>query len=147
MSLLSLLVTTCGLALFSVSLFVSWKLCWVPLSGRFLPDVLKGVHFLRGDQQPVLIEVRWRGSDVKVKVLFISPNLCHICQIKQGIDARRLSIHTQNPFTNLDKAQLILRGEAAEVYIYFFGRHFYPKRLTTEGQYKCLQCNKIPLLV
>uniref|UniRef100_A0A3Q3DI55 Synaptotagmin IXb n=1 Tax=Hippocampus comes TaxID=109280 RepID=A0A3Q3DI55_HIPCM len=42
-SLLSLLVTTCGLALFSVSLFVSWKLCWVPLSGRFLPDVLKGV--------------------------------------------------------------------------------------------------------
>uniref|UniRef100_A0A3Q3XGH1 C2 domain-containing protein n=1 Tax=Mola mola TaxID=94237 RepID=A0A3Q3XGH1_MOLML len=38
-SLLSLLVTTCGLALFSVSLFVSWKLCWVPLSGRFLPDV------------------------------------------------------------------------------------------------------------
>lgn len=57
-SLLSLLVTTCGLALFSVSLFVSWKLCWVPLSGRFLPDVLKGAHFLGGDQQPVLIEVR-----------------------------------------------------------------------------------------
>lgn len=58
MSLLSLLVTTCGLALFSVSLFVSWKLCWVPLSGRFLPDVLKGAHFLGGDQQPVLTEVR-----------------------------------------------------------------------------------------
>lgn len=57
-SLLSLLVTTCGLALFSVSLFVSWKLCWVPLSGRFLPDVLKGAHFLGGDQQPVLTEVR-----------------------------------------------------------------------------------------
>ncbi|TMS05147.1 Synaptotagmin-9 [Larimichthys crocea] len=56
-SLLSLLVTTCGLALFSVSLFVSWKLCWVPLSGRFLPDVLKGAHFLGGDQQPVLTEV------------------------------------------------------------------------------------------
>uniref|UniRef100_A0A4W6EBH9 Synaptotagmin IXb n=1 Tax=Lates calcarifer TaxID=8187 RepID=A0A4W6EBH9_LATCA len=56
-SLLSLLVTTCGLALFSVSLFVSWKLCWVPLSGRFLPDVLKGTHFLGGDQQPVLTEV------------------------------------------------------------------------------------------
>ncbi|XP_040024771.1 synaptotagmin-9-like isoform X2 [Gasterosteus aculeatus] len=56
-SLLSLLVTTCGLALFSVSLFVSWKLCWVPLSGRFLPDLLKGVHFLGGDQQPVLTEL------------------------------------------------------------------------------------------
>ncbi|KAM7413993.1 hypothetical protein PAMA_019015 [Pampus argenteus] len=56
-SLLSLLVTTCGLALFTVSLFVSWKLCWVPLSGRFLPDVLKGAHFLGGDQQPVLTEV------------------------------------------------------------------------------------------
>ncbi|KAF7663203.1 hypothetical protein LDENG_00216540 [Lucifuga dentata] len=56
-SLLSLLVTTCGLALFSVSLFVSWKLCWVPWSGRFLPDALKGAHFLGGDQQPVLTEV------------------------------------------------------------------------------------------
>lgn len=65
-SLLSLLVTTCGLALFSVSLFVSWKLCWVPLSGRFLPDVLKGTHFLGGDQQPVLIEVR-RLSGVTLK--------------------------------------------------------------------------------
>lgn len=59
-SLLSLLVTTCGLALFAVSLFVSWKLCWVPLSGRFLPDVLKGAHFLGGDQQPVLTEVSRR---------------------------------------------------------------------------------------
>ena len=61
-SLLSLLVTTCGLALFSVSLFVSWKLCWGPLSGRFLPDILKGAHFLGGDQQPVLTEVRRRSS-------------------------------------------------------------------------------------
>lgn len=68
-SLLSLLVTTCGLALFSVSLFVSWKICWVPLSGRFLPDVLKGAHFLGGDQQPVLTEVRRRGSHSKVKIL------------------------------------------------------------------------------
>ncbi|XP_056908737.1 synaptotagmin-9-like [Takifugu flavidus] len=56
-SLLSLLVTTCGLALFGVSLFVSWKLCWVPLSGRFLPDILKRAHFRSGDQQPVLNEV------------------------------------------------------------------------------------------
>ncbi|XP_036391295.1 synaptotagmin-9-like [Megalops cyprinoides] len=29
-SLLSLVVTACGLALFGVSLFVSWKLCWIP---------------------------------------------------------------------------------------------------------------------
>ncbi|XP_053742221.1 synaptotagmin-9-like isoform X2 [Synchiropus splendidus] len=56
-SLLSLLVTTCGLALFGVSLFVSWKLCWLPLTGRFFPDILKGAHFLGGDQQPVLTEV------------------------------------------------------------------------------------------
>ncbi|CAJ1057557.1 synaptotagmin-9b [Xyrichtys novacula] len=62
-SLLSLLVTTCGLALFSVSLFVSWKLCWVPLSGRFLPDVHKGAHFLGGDQLPVLIEMNLSNPD------------------------------------------------------------------------------------
>ncbi|XP_038825809.1 synaptotagmin-9-like [Salvelinus namaycush] len=29
-SLLSLVVTACGLALFGVSIFVSWKLCWIP---------------------------------------------------------------------------------------------------------------------
>lgn len=36
MSLLTLLVTACGLALFGVSLFVSWKLCWVPWRERGL---------------------------------------------------------------------------------------------------------------
>ncbi|KAM9373044.1 synaptotagmin-9 [Phaethornis superciliosus] len=36
-SLLSLLVTACGLALFGVSLFVSWKLCWIPWRERGLP--------------------------------------------------------------------------------------------------------------
>ncbi|XP_064169820.1 synaptotagmin-9-like [Anguilla rostrata] len=35
-SLLSLVVTACGLALFGVSLFVSFKLCWVPWRGRCL---------------------------------------------------------------------------------------------------------------
>ncbi|KAL4622728.1 synaptotagmin-9-like isoform X1 [Arapaima gigas] len=35
-SLLSLVVTACGLALFGVSLFVSWKLCWVPWRERSL---------------------------------------------------------------------------------------------------------------
>lgn len=69
-SLLSLLVTTCGLALFSVSLFVSWKLCWVPLSGRFFPDVLKGAHFLGGDQQPVLTEVRRESGVRKLTLIF-----------------------------------------------------------------------------
>lgn len=34
MSLLSLVVTACGLALFGVSLFVSWKLCWIPWRER-----------------------------------------------------------------------------------------------------------------
>ncbi|XP_023695342.1 synaptotagmin-9-like [Paramormyrops kingsleyae] len=33
-SLLSLVVTACGLALFGVSLFVSWKLCWLPWRER-----------------------------------------------------------------------------------------------------------------
>ncbi|XP_069479687.1 synaptotagmin-9 isoform X1 [Ambystoma mexicanum] len=33
-SLLSLVVSACGLALFGVSLFVSWKLCWVPWRDR-----------------------------------------------------------------------------------------------------------------
>lgn len=77
-SLLSLLVTTCGLALFSVSLFVSWKLCWVPLSGRFLPDVLKGAHFLGGDQQPVLIEVS-RKSDFLLAWLSNFAHLPCVC--------------------------------------------------------------------
>lgn len=36
-SLQSLVVTACGLALFGVSLFVSWKLCWVPWRDRGLP--------------------------------------------------------------------------------------------------------------
>lgn len=35
-SLLTLVVTACGLALFGVSLFVSWKLCWVPWRDRGL---------------------------------------------------------------------------------------------------------------
>nr|XP_031536876.1 synaptotagmin-9 [Vicugna pacos] len=35
-SLLTLVVTACGLALFGVSLFVSWKLCWVPWRERGL---------------------------------------------------------------------------------------------------------------
>lgn len=30
MSLLSVIVTFCGIVLLSVSLFVSWKLCWLP---------------------------------------------------------------------------------------------------------------------
>ncbi|XP_029523415.1 synaptotagmin-9-like [Oncorhynchus nerka] len=53
-SLLSLLVTTCGLALFGVSLFFSWKLCWVPWCDRGLPEGLKDGQ---GDQQPVLMEM------------------------------------------------------------------------------------------
>ncbi|XP_038856571.1 synaptotagmin-9-like [Salvelinus namaycush] len=53
-SLLSLVVTTCGLALFGVSLFVSWKLCWVPWRDRGLPNGLKDGQ---GDQQPVMMEV------------------------------------------------------------------------------------------
>ncbi|XP_062856875.1 synaptotagmin-9b isoform X3 [Trichomycterus rosablanca] len=52
-SLLSLMVTSCGLALFGVSLFVSWKLVWVPLRDRFFPFSLKEQE---GEQQPVLTD-------------------------------------------------------------------------------------------
>uniref|UniRef100_A0AAR2K187 C2 domain-containing protein n=1 Tax=Pygocentrus nattereri TaxID=42514 RepID=A0AAR2K187_PYGNA len=52
-SLLSLMVTSCGLALFGVSLFVSWKLFWVPWRDRCLPSSLKEQQ---GEQQPVLTE-------------------------------------------------------------------------------------------
>lgn len=41
MSLLSLVVTACGLALFGVSLFVSWKLCWIPWRERGLSPTTK----------------------------------------------------------------------------------------------------------
>ncbi|KAG5848864.1 synaptotagmin-9 [Anguilla anguilla] len=53
-SLLSLVVTACGLALFAVSLFVSWKLCWVPWRERGLPPVIKDGQ---PDQQPVYSDV------------------------------------------------------------------------------------------
>lgn len=44
MSLLSLVVTACGLALFGVSLFVSWKLCWIPWRERGLSPMTKEVQ-------------------------------------------------------------------------------------------------------
>lgn len=44
MSLLSLVVTACGLALFGVSLFVSWKLCWIPWRERGLSPTTKEAH-------------------------------------------------------------------------------------------------------
>uniref|UniRef100_A0A8C6SKU3 Synaptotagmin IXa n=1 Tax=Neogobius melanostomus TaxID=47308 RepID=A0A8C6SKU3_9GOBI len=40
-SLLSLVVTACGLALFGVSLFVSWKLCWIPWRERSMSPTIK----------------------------------------------------------------------------------------------------------
>ncbi|KAG7230190.1 hypothetical protein INR49_012383, partial [Caranx melampygus] len=43
-SLLSLVVTACGLALFGVSLFVSWKLCWIPWRERGLSPTTKEAH-------------------------------------------------------------------------------------------------------
>lgn len=43
-SLLSLVVTACGLALFGVSLFVSWKLCWIPWRERGLSPTTKEPH-------------------------------------------------------------------------------------------------------
>lgn len=45
-SLLSLVVTACGLALFGVSLFVSWKLCWIPWRERGLSPTTKEAHGL-----------------------------------------------------------------------------------------------------
>ncbi|KAG9338036.1 hypothetical protein JZ751_027200, partial [Albula glossodonta] len=53
-SLLSLVVTACGLALFGVSLFVSWKLCWIPWRERGLSP---GAKDGQADQQPVYTDV------------------------------------------------------------------------------------------
>ncbi|KAL4641980.1 synaptotagmin-9 [Arapaima gigas] len=53
-SLLSLVVTACGLALFGVSLFVSWKLCWVPWRERGLSLCIKDGQ---AEQQPVCADV------------------------------------------------------------------------------------------
>ncbi|KAG7467909.1 hypothetical protein MATL_G00137210 [Megalops atlanticus] len=53
-SLLSLVVTACGLALFGVSLFVSWKLCWIPWREHGLsPGTKEG----QPEQQPVYTDV------------------------------------------------------------------------------------------
>ncbi|XP_060924516.1 synaptotagmin-9 [Limanda limanda] len=49
-SLLSLVVTACGLALFGVSLFVSWKLCWIPWRESLLSPTTKETH---GEPTPV----------------------------------------------------------------------------------------------
>ncbi|XP_040265199.1 synaptotagmin-9 [Bufo bufo] len=48
-SLLSLLVTACGLALFGVSLFVSWKLCWIPWRERGLKGSKEHEHLNYAD--------------------------------------------------------------------------------------------------
>ncbi|KAJ8340600.1 hypothetical protein SKAU_G00352330 [Synaphobranchus kaupii] len=53
-SLLSLVVTACGLALFGVSLFVAWKLCWIPWREGGLSPVTKDGQ---PDQQPVYTDV------------------------------------------------------------------------------------------
>ncbi|KAJ8272306.1 hypothetical protein COCON_G00111650 [Conger conger] len=53
-SLLSLMVTGCGLALFAVSLFVAWKLCWIPWRERGLSPMTKEGQ---PDQQPVYTDV------------------------------------------------------------------------------------------
>ncbi|KAM4018459.1 synaptotagmin-9 [Anomaloglossus baeobatrachus] len=48
-SLLSLLVTACGLALFGVSLFVLWKLCWIPWQGCGLKRSTEHKHLNYAD--------------------------------------------------------------------------------------------------
>ncbi|KAJ8252064.1 hypothetical protein COCON_G00213760 [Conger conger] len=61
-SLLSLVVTACGLALFGVSLFVSWKLCWVPWRGRAL-SLLTGAKEGPGDPQGAYAESDTGGDE------------------------------------------------------------------------------------
>lgn len=70
---------------------MSWKLCWGPLTGRYLPDILKGAHFLGGDQQPVLTEVRRkkRLSNVCERM-----SLCNYCRRTQITSTIMSSITT-----------------------------------------------------
>uniref|UniRef100_A0A3Q3II27 C2 domain-containing protein n=1 Tax=Monopterus albus TaxID=43700 RepID=A0A3Q3II27_MONAL len=74
-SLLSLVVTACGLALFGVSLFVSWKLCWIPWRERGLSPTTKEAH---GHLNPTMISpppVVMATPEAAMKISHTSPDI------------------------------------------------------------------------
>uniref|UniRef100_A0A673MI13 Synaptotagmin-9-like n=1 Tax=Sinocyclocheilus rhinocerous TaxID=307959 RepID=A0A673MI13_9TELE len=68
-SLLSLVVTACGLALFGVSLFVSWKLCWIPWRERGLSPVVKETTVLPTPVSPAAaLKISHTSPDIPLEV-------------------------------------------------------------------------------
>uniref|UniRef100_A0A3P9C2C0 Synaptotagmin 9 n=1 Tax=Maylandia zebra TaxID=106582 RepID=A0A3P9C2C0_9CICH len=98
-SLLSLVVTACGLALFGVSLFVSWKLCWIPWRERGLSPTTKEAH---GHLNPTMMEapvtpvspppVVMATPEAAMKISHTSPDIPLDAQSK----SRENGVHT-NP--------------------------------------------------
>uniref|UniRef100_A0A3Q2DEE8 Synaptotagmin IXa n=1 Tax=Cyprinodon variegatus TaxID=28743 RepID=A0A3Q2DEE8_CYPVA len=93
-SLLSLVVTACGLALFGVSLFVSWKLCWIPWRERGLSPMTKEVQ---GHINPTMSPLPSQPSTpvasvVSVEISYTSPDIPLDAQSK----TRENGVHT-NP--------------------------------------------------
>uniref|UniRef100_A0A3B5ALF1 Synaptotagmin-9-like n=1 Tax=Stegastes partitus TaxID=144197 RepID=A0A3B5ALF1_9TELE len=91
-SLLSLVVTACGLALFGVSLFVSWKLCWIPWRERGLSPTTKEAHgHLNPTMSPLPAQPAPR-QPAAMKISHTSPDIPLDAQSK----SRENGVHT-NP--------------------------------------------------
>uniref|UniRef100_A0A673A1X7 Synaptotagmin IXa n=1 Tax=Sphaeramia orbicularis TaxID=375764 RepID=A0A673A1X7_9TELE len=90
-SLLSLVVTACGLALFGVSLFVSWKLCWIPWRERGLSPTIKEAH---GHLNPTMSPLPSQPAtpEAAMKISHTSPDIPLDAQSK----SRENGVHT-NP--------------------------------------------------
>uniref|UniRef100_A0A3P9K998 Synaptotagmin IXa n=1 Tax=Oryzias latipes TaxID=8090 RepID=A0A3P9K998_ORYLA len=97
-SLLSLVVTACGLALFGVSLFVSWKLCWIPWRERGLSPTTKEPQghinptMSPLPSQPTPREPPTPVASAAMKISHTSPDIALDAQSK----SRESAIHT-NP--------------------------------------------------
>uniref|UniRef100_A0A3Q3FN47 Synaptotagmin IXa n=1 Tax=Kryptolebias marmoratus TaxID=37003 RepID=A0A3Q3FN47_KRYMA len=92
-SLLSLVVTACGLALFGVSLFVSWKLCWIPWRERGLSPTTKEVHgHINPTMSPLPSQPPTPVASAAMKISHTSPDIPLDAQSK----SRENGVHT-NP--------------------------------------------------
>uniref|UniRef100_A0A8C9YJW5 Synaptotagmin 9 n=1 Tax=Sander lucioperca TaxID=283035 RepID=A0A8C9YJW5_SANLU len=92
-SLLSLVVTACGLALFGVSLFVSWKLCWIPWREHGLSPTTKEAHgHLNPTMSPLPSQEPTPVASAAMKISHTSPDIPLDAQSK----GRENGVHT-NP--------------------------------------------------